>query len=117
MTNTNIADDLIYGQQNIGDSSSQTVTPAEKIEVTRRVVSTKTKFYVVLFLGLGLLLFYQFVIPAYDTNVASKNALAKVQSEVDAFQEKKAKAESVLASLRLMEDEEEGIVSCVNQGR
>ncbi len=116
-TNNTIADELIYGQANIAkEQTPQQVqaTQQEDEQVSSRVESTKSKMYVLLFLGLGLLLFYQFVLPAYDKNKTSKTILNKVEQEVASFQDKKQIAENNLALLKLMENKQEDILWCIN---
>lgn len=114
MTNTSIADDLIYGQSNIQEEVQEQQEYEKNEKVNNRVESTKTKFYVVLFLGLGLLLLYKFLLPAYDKNEASEASLQKVQAEVDAFQEKKRIAVENLTLIKMMENQEQEIIDCVN---
>ncbi len=114
-SNTSIADELIYGQSSIEETTEQKVetTPQEE-QVNGRVDATKSKMYVLLFLGIGLLLLYKFVLPAYDSNKASKQILDNVQAEIASFQDKKQEAENNLALLQLMENKEDDILSCIN---
>lgn len=115
MTNTSIADDLIYGQSNIEEQTPQkNKIPKQEERVSTRVVSTRYKMYVLFFLLVGLLLFYKFLLPAYSSNEGSKNSLEKKQEQVDSFQHKKQEADNNVVLLELIQKQEQQILECVN---
>lgn len=117
----NIADDLIYGQNMNGETSlsperkeERQEREHEKHEENNRVVSTRYKIYIVIYLLVGLLAFYQMILPARDTKKQIHKDLLEKKVEVESFQEKKTKVEDNVFLLKTIEKDEEKIVKCIN---
>ncbi len=119
VSNATIADELIYGNVVAQQHASSQVSSGqqEDLDGYHRVVSTRYKVYIVIFLLVAWLVFSKMILPAWDKKQQVDTAMQNKQQEIASFQSKKDFAKKNVLLLKTMELNGDAIVQCINDAQ
>jgi len=116
MENNQILDKLIWDQENESWLSNNVPTwkDDEVLITTSRVVWVRYKFYTVILLLLISILWYNYILPAYQKYQTKQIELSNMELKIMSFEDKKTRYESNMWLVDKIKQVEPQVVTCVN---